>query len=319
MLFVLTGDVQIGKTRWLTSLVDELRHAGVGSEGVLAPGVWRQRSEAECAALASAGVGTASADMNADEGVVAGAWAASDAPVAAPAASVAVPASPAAPVAPAVAPDAASANLSSGRGLGGTDAFEKLGIDNKLLPDGPVIPFARRRDLARREGTYDEASQSARIGMGWEISDKAIAQVNAYFSDIFDRVWHKGGSQAGSLFRVAGGGSACADAASGGMCGSSACGKGEAGEIDACAAGARLLVVDELGRLELEHGMGLDAALRLLDVGPTPCFPHALVVVRSWLLPAARERFEPVWGEVCTIGPNDVGRASVLSAFGVEP
>lgn len=40
MLFLLTGDVQIGKTRWLLALVDELGDWGITAVGVLAPGTW---------------------------------------------------------------------------------------------------------------------------------------------------------------------------------------------------------------------------------------------------------------------------------------
>ena len=40
MLFLLTGEVQIGKTRWLESLVTELGAFGVPCAGVLAPGQW---------------------------------------------------------------------------------------------------------------------------------------------------------------------------------------------------------------------------------------------------------------------------------------
>lgn len=40
MLLILTGNVQIGKTRWLQRAVRELEAAGIGCCGVLAPGVW---------------------------------------------------------------------------------------------------------------------------------------------------------------------------------------------------------------------------------------------------------------------------------------
>ena len=43
MLFLLTGGVQTGKTRWLEQLLAELADDGVESQGVVAPGVWRQR------------------------------------------------------------------------------------------------------------------------------------------------------------------------------------------------------------------------------------------------------------------------------------
>ena len=81
MLFLLTGEVQIGKTRWLEKLVADLAERGVLCAGVLAPGQW----------VASAG------------------------------------------------------ERADGNG------YEKLGIDNVLLPGGERVPFARRDDLARAE------------------------------------------------------------------------------------------------------------------------------------------------------------------------
>ena len=97
MLFLLTGEVQIGKTRWLESLVTELADCGVSCVGVLAPGQWVP-AEGE------------HADAN---------------------------------------------------------GFEKLGIDNVLLPSGERIPFARRGDLARADGTFDEESQAAKAELAW--------------------------------------------------------------------------------------------------------------------------------------------------------
>ena len=81
MLFVLTGNVQTGKSRWLERLVGDLGQHGVPSYGVLSPGTWAE----------SAG---ARADAN---------------------------------------------------------GYEKLGIDNVLLPDGERVSFARRSDLARAD------------------------------------------------------------------------------------------------------------------------------------------------------------------------
>lgn len=40
MLYMLTGEIQTGKTRWLARRVDEARAAGIDVHGVLAPGVW---------------------------------------------------------------------------------------------------------------------------------------------------------------------------------------------------------------------------------------------------------------------------------------
>ena len=203
MLFLLTGDVQIGKTRWLERLASELYAEGCEVAGVVAPGVWRAAGE------------------------------------------------------------------------GG---FEKLGIDNVLLPDGERVAFARRRDLARAEGSLDPESQSEAAQLAWHISDDALARVNAHFGCIAE-----------------------------GMCGGAEEGKARPG----------LLVVDELGRLELERGCGLVAATELLARGATARFPHALAVVRDWLLPRAFERFGAAWGGARAISPDDEARGLLRAACGL--
>ncbi len=192
MLFFLTGDIQIGKTRWLMRLVDKLEQRGVAPCGVIAPGIWVPKG----------------------------------------------------------------------------DSFEKLGIDNLLLPERRTVPFARRRDLAQADGTYDDASQSARAALLWAIDDKAIDEVNAHLARLIQ----------------------------------------DGGVDDAGNAGAsgRLLVIDELGRLELLRGEGLVDALAMLDGGATPTFPHALVVVREQLIETAHARFaDAPWGGMRDISPDD--------------
>ena len=200
MLFVLTGQVQIGKTRWLEAVLDELAAEGVPAYGVTAPGVW----------VPSAG-------------------------------------------------PAADAN-----------GFEKLGIDQVLLPGGERIGFARRRDLAQADGTYDAASQSARAQLAWAIDDTALAQVNAHLASLESRV----GEDAPGL-----------------------------------------LVIDELGRLELERDGGLTEALALLARGPLPSWPHALVVARARLAEVASVRFGSPWGGAQLLAPSDEGRATVRAAL----
>lgn len=199
MLFLLTGDVRIGKTRWLERVVAELVAEGVPVAGVLAPGVWRE----------------------------------------------------------------------------GADGLEKLGIDNVLLPGGERIAFARRRDLALADGTFDPESQSAAAQLAWRISDDALAWVNVHFDEL---------------------------AQAGGSC---------------VAVRPGLLVVDELGRLELEHDRGLTSATALLAAGATDCFPHALAVVRDWLRPRAEARFAPAWGGAQVLAPNDAARMILRSACGL--
>lgn len=204
MLFLLTGEVQIGKTRWLESLVTELADCGVSCAGVLAPGQWVP-SEGE------------HADAN---------------------------------------------------------GFEKLGIDNVLLPSGERIPFARRGDLARADGTFDEERQAAKAELAWHIDDAAIARVNAHFNEI---------------------------------------------ATHASAAAPGLLIVDELGRLEIWRGGGLTSAMALLAQGPTTTFPHALAVVRDYLLDDAEALFAEAWPDRCRIKPNDAAREAILVAFGLAP
>ena len=199
VLFILTGDIQIGKTRWLKSTCRKLAADGIPCAGVVAPGVWVPSEH------------------------------------------------------------------------GDANGFEKLGIDNLLLPEGERIAFARRRDLAQAEGTFDPNSQSAQMQLEWEISDDAIAQVNAHFDRLANLAEQKERQS--------------------------------------------LLVVDELGRLELMRNQGLTSALALLDEGPRPAFPHALIVVREALVDLARERFAPVWGDPLPIGPTSDAEQEIRRAF----
>ena len=198
MLFVLTGDIQIGKTRWLQRLTEGLADRGVPVAGVLAPGVWR-------------------------------------------------------------------ANPACANGL------EKVGIDNVLLPGGERVAFARRRDLAVADGTLEYGGQSEREGLGWAMSDASIARVDAHFA-----------------------------------------------RLAAAPAPRRpgLLVVDELGRLELALGEGLAHAVGLLAAGPRPGWLHALVVVRDLLLPLAHERLDDAWPDgVREIAPTADARAELLGLY----
>lgn len=217
MLFLLTGDVQIGKTRWLCATCEALEARGVRVAGVVAPGVWREREPGE----------------------------------------------------------------PSGRhGLDGDGRFEKLGIDNVLLPGGERVPFARRRDLVSERDVWGSGREALAARLGWAISDAAIAQVNAHFARLAAH--------------------------------------GAEGRAAPAASLGGLLVVDELGRLELMRGGGLTEAVSMLDAGPTAAYPHALAVVRDVLEPLACQRFERAWGVPCAIGPNAAGGAALAAAFGLD-
>ena len=178
-------------------------------------------------------------------------------------------------------------------------SFEKLGIDNVLLPGGERVPFARRVDLACQAGAYDSRSQSARAGLGWAIDDAAIARANAHFREL--------AAKAGPEIEAAE------------SVGSSVSGVRSADPslADARQHVASLLIVDELGRLELMRGEGLVEAMALLDRGPTRAFPHALVVVREDLLPLAHKRLAPAWGAPEPIRPDDAGVDRVRAALGM--
>ena len=193
MLFLLTGDIQTGKTRWLIRLVAALEAEGVAVEGVVAPGIWRSGPE------------------------------------------------------------------------GG---FEKLGIENVLLPGNERLTFAMRGDLVA-----DGEPGSAAAKPGWVFSDEAIDEVNRHFAGLHE-----------------------ARAANPGT-------------------GSRMLVVDEVGWLELDRGEGLIEAVALLEKGPQGEREHALVVVRPSLADRVEERFGPAWGETARILPDGDGWSLVLGTL----
>lgn len=198
MLFLLTGEIQTGKTRWLASLVNKLEACGVICEGVIAPGVWREHRE--------------------DDGV----------------------------------------------------RYEKLGIENVLLPGGERIRFATRRDLAVG---VDPRSQSERAGLGWAIADGAIDAVNRHFEHLAEK--------------------------------------------DADADGIHLLIIDELGALELLRGEGLTAAVNALEHGRSHARPCALAIVRPSLLDTAESRFGTAWGGCMRIEPGARSRDIIFEALGL--
>lgn len=173
----------------------------------------------------------------------------------------------------------------------GSVSYEKLGITNVLLPEGTKVPFARRRDLSLAEGMFDSRSQAARSQLGWAIDDGAIARVNEH------------------LARLLANDEAAADTG----------GVAKAKDAEASAAASRernLLVIDELGRLELCAGEGLVSAVALLDRGATEAIPHALIVVRDQLLDIAMERFaDASWGGMQAIFPDSAGERAVRSAM----
>ena len=76
-----------------------------------------------------------------------------------------------------------------------------------------------------------------------------------------------------------------------------------------------LLVIDEIGPLELRRGAGLAEALELLDAGPAPAWPHALVIARTALAEEVATRLEPVWGRCALILPDKSGSERLREAL----
>ena len=76
-----------------------------------------------------------------------------------------------------------------------------------------------------------------------------------------------------------------------------------------------LLVIDEIGPLELRRGGGLTEGLTLLAAGPTPTWPNALVVVRSSLAEEAAAHLSPAWHSVELIRPDEAGAESLRGAI----
>lgn len=211
VLYILTGNIQIGKTRWLQALVSDLEARGAVCDGVIAPGVWREDK---------------------------------------------------------------------------TDGFDKLGIDNELLPTHEVVHFARRDDLARAEGTFDTNAQSAKAMLRWHISDEAIKKVNAHFDVLMQAAEAPQKLDAPECARVH------ANPAK------------------------RMLIVDELGRLELLRNEGLTSAMKLLERGPEGRYECALLVARDMFdLPHRAEmRFTDAWGGSKRISPTDEARDEIIAS-----
>lgn len=199
MLFVLTGRIQIGKTRWLQRLVEETERRGGRCDGVIAPGDWCRVDGAE-----------------------------------------------------------------------GEVRFEKLGIFNELLPGHERISFAVKRPVM---GDLPEAvRERARLKrhgpnprLGWDFRDASIEKVNEWFS-----------------------------------------------RLPCYGVDAGVLIVDEIGRLELSFREGLTSAMDVLKAGPTPSHPVALVVVREDLLEMARGSFSDAWGGFAEITPDEVSFLRVM-------
>ena len=203
MLFILTGHIQTGKTRWLQALIRDLEAHDVAVSGVVAPGIWCEHKD--------------------DFGRV---------------------------------------------------EFEKLGITNELLPQHEVIQLAVRDDLAEAHQSSRPDNHHHGMKMMWAFSDEAMAQVNDHFARYLD---------------------------------------GTAPVPDA----PGMLIVDELGRLELVGDAGLTRAMEAVSAGPSPYAKHALIVVREMLVELALEKLDcaEAWGGAALVYPTKADARAVMAAF----
>ena len=191
MLFILSGDIQTGKTRWLERLETQLVMRGVSCYGVIAPGNW----------------------------------------------------------------------IKSDSALADKNGYEKLGIYNKLLPSHEYIEFAVRDDIAKNAKRYDSGSQAAANNLRWHISEEALAAVNEHLVSIQSLMKND--------------------------------------------PGPKILIIDELGRLEIEYDGGLTEALHMLALGSNTIIPHALIVVRKGLLEKALKKIGETWLDYAVISPDE--------------
>lgn len=158
-------------------------------------------------------------------------------------------------------------------------SFEKLGIEAVLLPQSQTIPFAQRVDLVLPEEQISKKSRA--LGLHWRIYEEALRQINDHFCALEKESFDAG---AATEPRKKG-----------------------------------LLLVDELGRLELEgEPGGLTAALNLLDRGPSTLYEHALIVVRSSLYAQAEARFSESWRGVQALYPTEAATNALLSVLGAR-
>ena len=199
MLYLLTGEVQTGKTRWLEALAEDLTSRGVCCWGFLSPGIWRETVT-----------------------------------------------------------------------NGNTINYEKRGIEALLLPQRTRLAFAKRADLARETGEYSSEWASVRANLGWAISDEALSCVNEHLASMCP----------------------CDNQAQPG-----------------------LLVIDEIGRLELKFSEGLTKACELLEAGPNSHYQHALVVARESLATMVQASFEKAWGGSRIIFPCSKGKSLLFEEY----
>ncbi len=320
MLFVLNGDIQTGKTRWLCDVCEEVASLGVMPFGVVAPGIWR-RPEDPGRVTISGGMHCAEVDTID--------W--TQAP-----------------------PCPADKNGFEKLGIVNTLLPGREGVLFALRRDVAAAVGKLEEEsqsekaklgwhmsdgaISRVDGHFRRALEAGILSAASTSSDSGASALEV--ASVPDASSGSGASalEVASVPDASSGSGASAlevasvpDASSGSgasalevasvpdaSSGSGASALEVASVPDASSgSGAKeaLLVVDELGRLELMRGEGLVSAMRLLEQGPTKECPYALVVVRSALAYLAEERFGDTWGGVMSISADESGRGVLLGTL----
>lgn len=310
MLFVLTGEVQTGKTRWLLRLIDTLRDSGIESEGVVAPGVWRGDGKGGFEKLGIENrilpdgptVEFARRAVRADDADGQHAfWEFSQEAIAQVNAHFGK------LLAESVEDANAGGTTVEAGAFAGSESAERAdanGASGAIAGAGAVADADAESAWSNGPAESIESNGTAERAKGAEGVDAAIDGADCKVASVDGRGHTGSPIERTNVSRETFWSLGDADAGS------------DEGSEPAANVG-RLLVVDELGWMELERGEGLVNAMKLLDRGPTPCWSHALVVVRASLVSLARERFESAWEAVCEIAPNDEGEVAVKRAFGI--
>lgn len=246
MLFILTSEIQSGKSRWLENLIERFSEHEIAYAGVLAPGIWRKRNN----------------DVILKERIEAS---------------------------------------MRGEDPNAIKRFEKLGINNILLPSNELIEFARRCDL--QNGTPSKhLNESEKAGLEWVIFDDAVERVNSHLKDIEANAFDDQSSNDGETNHPNKRGHLHESRKS-----------PRTTRLQTNLGKSGILIIDEIGRLELQHEGGLTAAMELLRRGPSKTFPHALIVVRPKLTPLAEQHFSSSWGSPTYISPTEQDAERLLN------
>jgi hypothetical protein len=285
MLYILTGQIQIGKTRWLTSQIARGRAAGVHFEGIISPGRWRTRDDGSFEKL---GI---------DLRFLGGLDSANDTLI------------DFATRKDLLFAEGEGARASAGVGASAhADTVAGAGAHDDLQKDTSM------NNCADANNTIESRSQSSAAGLGWAMRDTAIDEANAYFRHLkslaeADAKLARTASSVESNIdtntllnketRIATAATFPANTF-------------DNTSTDSSSSPRRILIVDEFGRLELMRNAGFVDGLALLDMGPTPRYSDAVIIVREDLVLLALERFEASWPKIEIIHPSDSLSQSAL-------